>query len=181
MRYKALAAASLALLLLLPPVSRAAVPTERIAQWWQYDPKMWRHGFSQHPVLAAEHRAWHDHHPDAGHTKHVAYHRELTRKHRRMHFHEAADAEAGQATWYDASGAVGACGEVLRGMYVAHKTWPCGSLVSVRINGRYVFVKVLDRGPYGDGRIVDLSEKAFSKLADPSVGVLDVRATRLKP
>lgn len=168
-------------LLGLAASAAAVVPTERITRWWQYDPKMWRHGFSQHAGLAAEHQRWHNNHPQAGQTRHEAYHRDLTRKHRRLHFHAEIESEAGQATWYDATGATGACGKPLRGMYVAHKTWPCGSLVSVRANGRYVFVQVLDRGPYGEGRIVDLSKEAFAKLDDPATGVLQVRAVRLRP
>ena len=171
---------ALLLLLVCASVSQAVVPTERIASWWQYDPKMWRHGFPQHPALVTQHQRWHDNHPNAGRIKHTRFHRYLTREHRRLHFHDDIESEAGQATWYDADGATGACGKELHGMYVAHKTWPCGSLVSVRVNGRYVFVRVMDRGPYGEGRNVDLSREAFAKLADPSTGVLDVRAVRLK-
>jgi rare lipoprotein A len=97
-----------------------------------------------------------------------------------MHFHEETAKESGDATWYDVEGGTGACGDTLKGMYAAHKTWPCGSLVSVRYKGKYVFVRVEDRGPYGEGRIVDLSKKAFGKLAEPSVGVIPVHATLLE-
>jgi rare lipoprotein A len=179
-RISTLLAASLLLMATSLPVTRAQVPTERIAEWWQYDPSMWGHGFSAHPELAKEHQQWHDQHPNAGRTKHEAFHEKLTLEHRQLHYHAATDAEAGQATWYDAQGATGACGKPLKGMYVAHKTWPCGALVSVRVNGKYVFVPVLDRGPYGKGRIVDLSPEAFKKLAPLSTGVIDVRATLLK-
>lgn len=172
---------SLSLVLVFSATAAAVVPTDLIDEWWQYDPKMWRHGFPQHPALVTEHQRWHDRHPNAGRTKHTRFHRYLTREHRRRHYHDDLAAEAGQATWYDVEGATGACGKVLRGMYAAHKTWPCGSLVSVRVNGKYVFVRVLDRGPYGEGRIVDLSKDAFAKLADPSTGVIQVRAVRLRP
>jgi rare lipoprotein A len=34
-----------------------------------------------------------------------------------------------------------------------------------------------DRGPYLDGRIIDLSPDVFAQLADPSQGVISVRLT----
>jgi peptidoglycan lytic transglycosylase len=52
--------------------------------------------------------------------------------------------------------------------------------VSARTDSRYVFVRVLDRGPSGEGRVIDLSKKAFDRLGDPSDGVLDVKVYRLE-
>lgn len=164
----------------LPLLSRAAVDTS-VKHWWQFDPIMWGHGFSAHPRLVKTHQRFHDNHPHPTEAQHDKFHKQLARDHRQLHFHKAIESETGDATWYDADGATGACGERLHGMYVAHRTWPCGSLVSVRSGGDYVFVHVMDRGPYGDGRIVDLSKKAFRKLAPPSKGVIDdVHAVRLK-
>jgi len=165
---------------LLPLPSAFGQIDHTIDRWWQYDPSVWHHGFSQHPRLVDQHQRWHDNHRDAGASRHEQYHKELARAHRRMHYHEALRSDTGDATWYDADGGTGACGKTLRGMYVAHRTWACGSLVSVRANGKYVFVRVLDRGPYGEGRIVDLSHAAFRKLAPLSQGVIDVHAVKLK-
>jgi len=153
-----------------------------VDHWWQFDPGVWRHGFSAHKGLAEEHSRWHHHHPDASQHRHARFHRELARAHRRLHFHEAQRTEVGDATWYDADGAPGACGKGLHGIYIAHKTWPCGSLVSIRSGDRYLLARVQDRGPYGEGRIVDLSPKAFKMLAPLSQGVIqNVHAVRLEP
>jgi rare lipoprotein A len=65
-------------------------------------------------------------------------------------------------------------------MYAAHPKWPCGTLISVRTADRYVFVRVMDRGPYGDGRVVDLAKRAFERLRPPSKGVADVKIYRLE-
>jgi rare lipoprotein A len=67
------------------------------------------------------------------------------------------------------------------GFYAASRTLPCGSLVSVRAGGRYVIVRILDRGPFGSSqRILDLSPKAFGWLSPLGAGVIDVRAVRLR-
>lgn len=164
----------------LPTPAPAAEPTERIKLWWQYEPKVWRDGWPAHPRLVDAHKAWHNRHKKASAKRHERFHRELLRRHRRLHFHEATDKQTGQGTWYDGDGAPGACGNGLKGIYIAHRTWPCGTLVSIRSHGKYVFARVQDRGPYGEGRVVDLSPEAFKQLAPLSVGVIDVRITRLK-
>lgn len=58
----------------------------------------------------------------------------------------------------------------------AHKTLPMGSQVLVRAsNGNTVLVTIVDRGPYVDGRVIDLSYEAFMKLAgNVSQGVISV-------
>jgi rare lipoprotein A len=176
-----LVAALMGAALVLPMVPALGTIDKSVKQWWQYDPSTWSHGWPSVPSLVKEHKRWHDNHPHYGARKHKAFHKKLARQYRRLHFHEAIETDVGDATWYDANGQTGACGNTLRGMYVAHRTWPCGSLVSVRANGKYIFVHVEDRGPYGAGRIVDLSKKAFRKLASPSQGVIsDVHAVRLK-
>lgn len=62
-------------------------------------------------------------------------------------------------------------------MTTAHLTLPFGTIVEVTNleNGKSVKVKVTDRGPYGPGRVLDLSKKAFSLLASPSEGVITVQ------
>ncbi|MCF6437737.1 septal ring lytic transglycosylase RlpA family protein [Pseudoalteromonas sp. MMG022] len=58
----------------------------------------------------------------------------------------------------------------------AHRTLPFGSKVRVTnvSNGKSTVVKVNDRGPFIEGRIIDLSRSAFSDIADTSVGVIEV-------
>ncbi len=58
----------------------------------------------------------------------------------------------------------------------AHKELPFGSRVRVTniSNGESIVVKINDRGPFVEGRIVDLSRSAFSKIADTSIGIIDV-------
>lgn len=85
--------------------------------------------------------------------------------------------ESGQATWYG-SGAHGnytASGEVFN-MYdytAAHKYLPFGTKVRVTDtqSGRSVIVRINDRGPFGAGRVIDLSYQAASDLGIISKGV----------
>ena len=62
-------------------------------------------------------------------------------------------------------------------MTAAHKTLPFGTRVRVTRNdtGRSVVVRINDRGPYKEGRIIDLSERAAEGLGMTSAGVADVR------
>ena len=59
----------------------------------------------------------------------------------------------------------------------AHKTLPLGTKVRVTNlkNNRSVVVRINDRGPFIDGRIIDLSRYAFSKIGDTEKGLLNVR------
>ena len=65
------------------------------------------------------------------------------------------------------------------GMTAAHRTLPFGTVVTVtnRANGKSVQVTINDRGPYIDGRIIDLNTTAFDQIAARSSGVIDVRIT----
>ena len=58
----------------------------------------------------------------------------------------------------------------------AHKKMPFGSKINVTNvnNGRSVIVVVNDRGPFVNGRIVDLSKSAFSSIGNTSAGLLSV-------
>ena len=64
-------------------------------------------------------------------------------------------------------------------MTAAHKTLPIPSYVRVRNlrNGREVVVRVNDRGPFHENRIIDLSYAAASKLgiAQTGTGLVEVR------
>lgn len=153
----------------------------QLTRWWRYDPSYFRHTWNEHRDLRRSHDRWHDEHPGEPPNEHRAFHHSLVHQHRAMHNHRVIRRQQGDATWYSAPGEPGACGEGLHGLYAAHKRFPCGSLVSVRYGGRHVFVRILDRGPYGRGRKIDLSRKAFKRLAHPDEGVIPVRIYRLEP
>jgi rare lipoprotein A len=55
-------------------------------------------------------------------------------------------------------------------MGVANKTLPCGTLVTLRYDGRTVRVPVVDRGPYVPGREFDLTEATKQALGFGGVG-----------
>ena len=165
----------------------APVTAHPISSFWQYDKPLFHHGWTEHKELRKLHDEYHDEHPKWGQTpkrkkQHARFHhRTLVHSHRKMHFHKVLAKQEGDASWYQANGETGACGVPLTGKYAAHPKWKCGSLVSVRKGDDYVFVKIKDRGPYGDnGRVIDLSKRAFKKLADPSTGVIEVKIYRLK-
>jgi rare lipoprotein A len=46
-------------------------------------------------------------------------------------------------------------------------------------NGKSVVVRINDRGPYGRGRVIDLSEAAAEKLDMIEAGVVPVKLERL--
>jgi hypothetical protein len=62
-------------------------------------------------------------------------------------------------------------------MGVAHRTLPCGTMVSFRnpANGRVVTVPVIDRGPYVAGRQWDLSGAVCTALAHCYTGPIQWR------
>lgn len=59
----------------------------------------------------------------------------------------------------------------------AHPSLPLGACVEVSHlgNGRQVFVRVNDRGPYVPGRTIDLSQRAAAELGMLDDGVARVR------
>jgi rare lipoprotein A len=75
-------------------------------------------------------------------------------------------AEAGRAAFY--SGGRSASGEVVgpNGLTAAHRTLPFGTRVKVtnHRNGKTVVVRIVDRGPFNRGRIIDLSRAAAREL-----------------
>ena len=76
--------------------------------------------------------------------------------------------QSGEASWY--SFAPGG------GLTAAHPWLPFGTVVTVTnlANGKTVQVVINDRGPFG-GRIIDLSDEAFARIAPLSQGVCQVR------
>ena len=79
--------------------------------------------------------------------------------------------ERGIASWYgdDFHGWVTASGEVydMHTLTAAHRTLPLGTIVRVTnvVNGRHVVIRINDRGPYVNGRILDVSYAAAKQLA----------------
>jgi rare lipoprotein A (peptidoglycan hydrolase) len=53
---------------------------------------------------------------------------------------------------------------------VAHKTAPCGTLITFTYAGRSLTVPVIDRGPYIAGREWDLTGATAAALAFPGLG-----------
>ncbi len=90
-------------------------------------------------------------------------------------------AEQGLASWYGAelAGHVTANGEKFdpAAMTAAHKTLPFGTCVRVELvsSGRFVEVRINDRGPFVSGRIIDLSEGAARALGTLSQAPAPVR------
>ena len=64
----------------------------------------------------------------------------------------------------------------------AHRTYPFGTILYVKNpkNGKTVAVKVTDRGPFGRGRIIDLSYAAAKKLGMLSAGIVMVEVSTRK-
>jgi rare lipoprotein A len=67
-------------------------------------------------------------------------------------------------------------------MTAAHKTLPFNTVVKVmnQANGRDVEVRINDRGPFIDGRIIDLSLKAAREIDMVRAGVVPVKLQILK-
>jgi hypothetical protein len=76
-----------------------------------------------------------------------------------------------EASWYGGGGGL-ACGGSLTSatLGVANKTLPCGTLVTLRYNGRSVRVPVVDRGPYVAGREFDLTQATKQALGFGDTG-----------
>lgn len=93
--------------------------------------------------------------------------------------------EEGLASWYgdQFNGRPTATGEIfdMHGLSAAHKTLPLPGLVEVTnlANGRSVVLRVNDRGPFVDDRIIDLSRGAAQELGLLSQGVGRVRVRYL--
>ena len=93
-------------------------------------------------------------------------------------------AETGLASWYGRRfhGRPTSSGEIydMYAMTAAHKTMPIPSYARVRnpVNGREVVVRINDRGPFADGRVIDLSYTAALRL-DLLRGVAPVQVQRI--
>jgi rare lipoprotein A (peptidoglycan hydrolase) len=91
------------------------------------------------------------------------------------------DAIQGQASWYgnEFRGRPTASGAIFRPeqFTVAHKTLPFGLYLLIEHQSRCVVAFLNDRGPYVDGRILDLSHGSAQAVG--LTGAKDVRATLL--
>lgn len=89
--------------------------------------------------------------------------------------------ETGEASWYGQPfhGRRAASGEVydMSQLTAAHRTLPFDTWVAVEnlLNRRTVEVRITDRGPFRDNRILDLSEAAARVLGAIGPGVIPVR------
>ncbi|MCW5717880.1 MAG: septal ring lytic transglycosylase RlpA family protein [Bauldia sp.] len=90
-------------------------------------------------------------------------------------------AQCGLASWYGPGfhGRTAASGEIYNqnAMTAAHRTLPFGTIVNVTRtdDGRSVRVRITDRGPYIQGRVIDLSRAAAVALDMIDPGVVPVR------
>src|ERR1017187_6409867 len=92
------------------------------------------------------------------------------------------DTEAGLASWYGRPyhGRAAADGEIydMETLVAAHRTLPFQTQVRVRnlSNDKTVDVRIIDRGPFIQGRIIDLSHAAAKEidLIGPGVGQVEI-------
>jgi hypothetical protein len=76
-----------------------------------------------------------------------------------------------EASWYGGGGPL-ACGGSLTSstLGVANKTLPCGTMVTLRYEGRSLRVPVVDRGPFVAGREFDLTQATKEALGFGDLG-----------
>src|SRR6516162_2434091 len=72
--------------------------------------------------------------------------------------------------------------DTYQGMTAAHRTLPFNTMVRVtnKTNGRQVDVRINDRGPFVQGRVIDLSVKAAREIDMMRAGTAPVKLTILK-
>lgn len=95
--------------------------------------------------------------------------------------------ETGIASWYGYPyhGRPAADGEIydMEKLTAAHRTLPFGTWVRVTnlTNGKAVDVRIIDRGPFIDGRIIDLSKAAARDIDMIGPGIAQVRLDIIAP
>ncbi len=100
---------------------------------------------------------------------------------RYVNTHEPIVSEVGLATWYMApyKGRRAANGEVFEdsAFTAAHRTLPMGSLVVVTnlTTGQWAAMRISDRGPFVEGRIVDLTIASAKATGVYRAGLVKVR------
>ena len=94
--------------------------------------------------------------------------------------------QEGKATWYgrEADGGPTASGERFNmlALTAAHRSLPFNTRVEVTnlSNGHQIIVRINDRGPYGRGRVIDVSFAAARALRMLNDGVVRVRLRVLR-
>ena len=94
--------------------------------------------------------------------------------------------QTGIASWYGPPyhNRRGSNGEIydMHAMTAAHRTLPLGSIVRVTNpeDGTFAIVRITDRGPFIEGRIIDLSQAAAKKIGLVQKGTAEVRLEVLK-
>jgi len=94
---------------------------------------------------------------------------------------QIGDTENGIASWYGAPyhGRRAASGEIydMEQFTAAHRTLPFGTWVEVTNleNGKRANVRITDRGPFVDGRVIDLSHAAAREIEMLGPGTARVR------
>jgi rare lipoprotein A len=100
---------------------------------------------------------------------------------------DGAWTEEGIASWYGRPfhGRRTASGEAydMEAMTAAHPSLPFGTVVQVHNleNGLWTTVRINDRGPFVDGRIVDLSRRAAREIDMVGSGIARVRLVIATP
>ncbi len=95
--------------------------------------------------------------------------------------------EVGYASWYgqELAGNETANGELFNpdGISAAHKTLPLPSYVEVTAldTGKTILVRINDRGPFANDRLIDLSHGAAKQLGIDRQGVAGVRVRKVNP
>lgn len=98
-----------------------------------------------------------------------------------------ADGRVGAASWYGPRhhGRRTASGQIfdMHALVAAHRTLPFGSRVRVTNleNGRSVVLRIVDRGPFVEDRLIDVSYAAAKTLGMVDRGVVRVRLEVLSP
>jgi rare lipoprotein A len=95
----------------------------------------------------------------------------------------AQDTQVGKASYYTAHGHRTSSGIAYHkdSFTCAHRTLPFGTILKVHdLNtDKEVYVKVIDRGPFGRGRVIDLSYAAAKELDILHRGVTSVEITQV--
>jgi rare lipoprotein A len=93
----------------------------------------------------------------------------------------SGETETGIASWYGPpyQGRHSANGEIFdtEKLTAAHRSLPFDTWVEVTnlVNNKHVDVRITDRGPFVDGRIIDLSLAAAREIDMVGVGIVRVR------
>lgn len=86
------------------------------------------------------------------------------------------NAQSGLASYYHLPGKKTASGEIYKSgeLTAAHKSLKFGTRVEVTYKDKKVIVRINDRGPFTDRRLIDLSRAAAKKLGIIGRGVARV-------